>query len=206
MKFSIIIPAYNSSQYIRKGLDSIKKQCYNDYELIVICDNCIDTTEQIASEYGAIVKPVKFNNDGVARSMGLNIAKGDYVMFMDDDDWWLHEFVLSMIAEKLEKENYPDVLCFGFIFKGAGYARPKQRDGKYWTAIWQKCWKREKIGSTRFPNVPAISDRYFHEAMMKKELRIVEWDMPFYYYNYLRPGSISHGLGRKVNKNIMEMI
>ena len=51
MKFSIIIPAYNSAGYIRKALDSVKAQSCKDYELIVVCDSCGDDTEQIAKEY-----------------------------------------------------------------------------------------------------------------------------------------------------------
>ena len=51
MMFSIIIPAHNAAEYIRKGLDSIKSQSYKDYELIVVCDACTDNTEAIAREY-----------------------------------------------------------------------------------------------------------------------------------------------------------
>ena len=57
--------------------------------------------------------------------------------------------------------------------------------------MWNKCWKRTSIGDTRFPKVHSCSDKYFHEAMMEKNLRISVWDMPMYYYNYLREGSIS---------------
>ena len=45
--FSVIVPAYNSAEYIRKGLDSIKEQAFTDYELIIVCDSCTDNTEEI---------------------------------------------------------------------------------------------------------------------------------------------------------------
>lgn len=191
-RFSIIIPAYNAADRIHKGLDSIKSQTYTDYELIVICDNCTDNTAQIAESYGAKAISVNFGNDGLSRSKGLDVATGEWILFMDDDDWWLHEYVLELIDEKLRYHNNAmDVLCFSFIFKGYKYARPNGNRGHHWAAVWNKCWKRSVIGDTRFPNIHSCSDLYFHQDMFAKHLTIIDWDMPIYYYNYLRPGSIS---------------
>ncbi len=191
-RFSIIIPAYNAADRIHKGLDSIKSQTFTDYELIVICDNCTDNTAQIAESYGAKAIPVNFGNDGLSRSKGLDVATGEWILFMDDDDWWLHEYVLELIDEKLRYHNNAmDVLCFSFIFKGYKYARPNGNRGHHWAAVWNKCWKRSVIGDTRFPNIHSCSDLYFHQDMFAKHLTIIDWDMPIYYYNYLRPGSIS---------------
>lgn len=190
MRFSIIIPAHNSELYITKALESVKKQTFKDYQLIVVCDRCTDRTQDIAQMYGAKTCKVDFGNDGLSRSKGLDLAIGEYILFMDDDDWWLHEFVLEQIDEKLREEDV-DILAFSFIFKGVCYASPLKNHNKLWIAVWNKCWKREAIGDTRFPNVYSVSDLHFHRAMMKKELRIKTWDMPMYYYNYLRKGSIS---------------
>ena len=195
MRFSIIIPAYNSSEYIIKGLDSIKNQSFTDYELIVICDSCIDNTESIAKSYGAITRAVQFHKEGLTKNIGLDIAKGEYILFMDDDDWFLHEFVLEMLDAKLREEDDPDILCFSFIFKGVGYAKPKRSCGEYWIATWNKAWKREIIGDTRFPNIFSVSDSYFQRDMGNKKARTVMWDMPLYYYNYLRESSISQKCG-----------
>lgn len=166
MRFSIIIPAHNAEGHIQNALDSIKEQSFTDYELIVICDSCTDNTAQIAREYGAIVEEVDFHNDGLSRSRGLDIAQGQWVMFMDDDDWWLHEFVLDQLHHKL----FPhiDVLCFSFILSGVKYAKPLGNGGRLWPAVWNKVWRRDFIGDTRFPNVYAISDSYFHSEMMDK--------------------------------------
>ena len=201
MKFSVIIPAFNAENRIRKALDSVKSQSFTDYELIVICDSCLDNTEQIARDYGAITVPVEFGNDGLSRSKGIDIAKGDWIMFMDDDDWWLHEFVLEQLNKKLYEMSRVDILCFAYIFKGIGYCPPVVNNG-YWTATWNKVWKREAIGDTRFPNVYSISDKYFHEEMMSKKLNIGTWNMPMYYYNYLRPGSISQQMGRSIENTL----
>ena len=190
-RFSIIIPAYNSAEYITNALDSIASQSFKDYELIVVCDSCIDNTAEIAMSYGAKVFLVENHNDGLTRSKGLDEATGEYVLFMDDDDWWLHDFVLEQLDDELKKVKDADVLAFSFIFKGVGYAHPTKNRGNLWIAVWNKCWKRSKIGDTRFPKVHSCSDKYFHEAMMEKKLKIYTWDMPMYYYNYLRKGSIS---------------
>lgn len=189
MRFSIIIPAYNAENHIRKALDSIKQQVFTDYELIVICDSCKDNTEAIAKEYGAITERVQYGCDGPTRSRGIDLAKGEYILFMDDDDWWLHEYVLTQIDEKLRQEHNPDILAFSFIFKNWQYCKPTREGSGHWIAVWNKVWKRESIGNTRFPNVAMKSDVSFHNAMMAKNLRIVDWDMPMYYYNWLRKGS-----------------
>lgn len=197
MYFSIIIPAHNSEKYIHNALDSIRNQTFGDYELIVVCDSCTDDTQRIAKDYDAITIQTDFHCDGPARSAGLDVATGDWILFMDDDDWWLHEYVLSQLAEKTTNEKF-DVLVFGFIWKHLGYTGTLSPSGEYYPAVWNKCWKRSFIGDTRFPNVYSVSDYYFHLEMMKKYPRIVRWEMPLYYYNYLRKGSISYEMGRTV--------
>lgn len=189
MRFSMIIPAYNAEDHIRKALDSIKQQSFKDYELIVVCDSCTDRTEEIAKEYGAITKAVQNHCDGPTRSMGIDMAHGEYLLFMDDDDWWLHEFVFEQLDQKLREEGEPDVLCFSHIFRHWKYAAPNGLRGGHWIAVWNKCWKRSFVEQTRFPNVQFCSDRYFNQSMINKGGRWVDWDMPMYYYDYKRPGS-----------------
>ena len=186
-KFSIIFPAHNSAAFMRKGLDSIRSQTFTDYELIVVCDACDDNSADIASEYTDKVFIVDYHNAGLTRSHGLDQAAGEWVLFMDDDDWWLHEYVMEQLAGHLGDE---DLLCFSFIWKGIGYAAPIRENRLFWPAVWNKCWRRSAIGSTRFP-AEYPDDLLFHNAMMQKALFIKVWDMPMYYYNYMRPGSIN---------------
>ena len=201
MRFRIIIPAYNSEQYIVNALNSIVKQTFTDYELIIVCDSCIDDTQTIADAYGARTKKVDFHNDGLSRSEGLNMAKGEYVLFMDDDDWWIRDDMLEFLDKKITEESEPDIICFGFHFKGFGDVRTRRKcDHDLWIATWNKCWKREFIGDVRFPNVYSVSDLYFHNALMRKHPRIVECQECFYYYNYLRPGSISEQQGNTIEQ------
>ena len=194
MKFSIIIPAHNAEGHIANALESIAEQTFTDYELIVICDSCTDRTADMAMEAGAVVEEVAFHNDGLSRSKGLDLATGDWVLFMDDDDWWLHEYVLEQINSRLG--DGIDILALSLIWRGVIFAQLMRHAGKLYPTVWNKCWRRSLIGDTRFPNVYSISDAYFHGEMMDKNPRIKTWDMPMYYYNYLRPGSISAQMGR----------
>ena len=188
-KYSLILPAHDAADRISKTLDSIRAQVYKDYELIVVCDACSDNTADIARSYGAIVEEVDFHNAGPTRSAGLDIATGEWILFTDDDDWWLHEFAFTQIDEQVSDDI--DLLCFGFIFKGIGYAAPIRKGGSLWPAVWNKAWRRTAIGDTRFPTAYP-DDWFFHVDMMNKGLRIKALDMPLYYYNYWRPGSVSY--------------
>ena len=191
--FSVIIPAHNSAEYIEKGLESIRGQSFKDYELIVVCDKCTDNTAEVVEAY----KPEKlikteYGLDGMARNAGIEAAEGEYLLFMDDDDWFLHEYVFEQlhaaIMQEKEKGVTVDIIMFSFIWKGRGYC--SQVSG-HRIAVWSKCWRREHVGDTRFPAVPHWSDVDFDNAMFVKDGHIGVWDMPMYYYNYLRPGSIS---------------
>lgn len=196
MKFSIIIPAYNAEGHIRKALDSIKSQTFKDYELIVICDSCTDKTEVIAREYGARTEAVSYHCDGLTRNRGMELATGDWLLFMDDDDWWLHEYVLQQLSDKIDERPDADIIAFSFIWREIGYMAPTSRGGGNWIACWCKCYRRGCIGNARFSNiVDGSADVQFFEQMFFKGLRVVNWDMPMYYYNYLRPGSISEEHG-----------
>ena len=194
MKFSIIIPAYNSAGYIHKALDSIEAQTFKDYEVIVVCDSCKDETEQIAKSYGARTVAVDYHRDGLTRNKGIEMARGEWVLFMDDDDWWLHEFVLQQLADALT--DHIDILCFSFIFAGVKYATPRGNGGNRWTAAWNKAYRRSVIGDARFSDVTdGSADVQFYSMMFSKGLRVYDWDMPLYYYNYYRDGSISQKFG-----------
>ena len=197
-KFSIVIPAHNEANNISKALDSIKSQKFTDYEVLVICDACDDNTKEIADSYGARTFEVNYHRDGLTRNVGIDNAQGEWLMFMDADDWYLHEFVFSLLDEKVGQEG-EDVLLFALIWKHIGYGPVRSRDGRIFTHSVNKCWRRNVIGNTRFPDSAAGSDSEFWDAMVKKGIKMVEWDMPLYYYNYLREGSISANFQRTVS-------
>ena len=184
--FSIIVPEHNSATFMRKGLDSIKEQTFKDYELIIVCDACNDNTAEIAREYSDKVFEINEKTAGAARNLGLDNATGEWVLFMDDDDWWLHDYAFEMLAEKL-KNTKENILCFSFIFKGQGYAKCN-----LWDAIWNKVYRRSFIESKpfRFPLIPIADDHEFSADILPKASKTF-WDMPLYYYNFMREGSLS---------------
>ena len=195
MYFSIIIPAHNEENNIMKALESIRIQSFQNYEVIVVCDACTDNTHAVAQTYGARVIDVDFHSPGASRNAGLDIAQGKWVLFMDADDWYLHEYVLEQLRRHLG-DNRADVVLFAIIWKHIGYGPIKNKDGKYFTHVANKCWRRSSIGNTRFPTVRPAEDAVFWERMVERGIVIDEWDMPLYYYNYLRKGSTSDQLGR----------
>lgn len=190
--FSVIIPAHNSADYMRTGLDSIREQGFKDYELIIVCDACTDQTAEIAEEYADRVIITEYGRAGSARNAALDVARGEWILFMDDDDWWLHEYVLQQLSDKID-EYEADIICFSFIFRHIGYARPVRHcNGQHWIAAWCKCYKREAIRDARFSAVTdGSADVQFFAMMFDGSRRVYNWDMPMYYYNYWREDSIS---------------
>ena len=185
--YSVIMPVHNSAGFMRKALDSIKEQSFTDYELIVVADACTDNSADIAHEYGAKVIEVNYETDGLARNAALDVAQGEWVLFIDSDDWFLHEFVFQHIYDEIHNCNADIVLC-SFIWKDGGYTR---QDKKRYIAIWNKVWRRRFIGDTRFPPKKYWNDVEFDAEMFRKYPNCAVLDTPIYYYNYMFPGSNS---------------
>ena len=198
LRFSVIVPTYNAEARIRKTLDSIKNQTFQNFELIVVCDACTDKTHEIAREYTDKVFDVDFHNPTLARKHAIDLVQGEYVLFTDDDDWWLHEFAFELLDEKLREKN-PDLLYFSFIYRNFKYINPV--GGQYLPAFWNKVWKRELIQSIDIREIKCTGDDVYmgdveyQDKALAKNPRIVEWDMPLYYYDYMRPGSMTDKRG-----------
>lgn len=196
MKFSVIIPAHNVEKYIGKCLHSVFTQTFKDYECIVIADACEDKTAQKARNYGAQVYEVDYHNEGLGRNLGIKKAQGEWILFIDADDWWLHEYVFQLLADRTEN-NPADVIIFDMVWKHIGVVGAVSgRNGELYPHCTNKCWRKSFIGDTRFPNIRPDSDAGFHARIMEKNPRFDIWDMPMYYYNFLREGSYSQNLGR----------
>ena len=115
-QISVIIPVYNVEQYLSKCLESIINQTLQDIEIICINDGSTDNSLQILEEYAQkdsrmIVINQENQGVGVARNKGLEIARGDYIWFVDSDDY-VERNGLDYVYEK-SKENNADIVCFG---------------------------------------------------------------------------------------------
>ena len=113
MLFSIIIPVYNVEKYLRACLDSMLNQTFSDWEAVCVNDGSTDSSAVALKEYAAKddrFRVVEQPNAGLsaARNTGLKHAAGDYVLFLDSDDW-LETNALETLARNLDGE---DMLCF----------------------------------------------------------------------------------------------
>ena len=89
---SIIVPVYNTEAYLRRCLESILTQTFTDFECILIDDGSLDNCPMICDEYATkdnriIVIHQKNSGVSIARNIGLNVAKGEWINFVDSDDW-----------------------------------------------------------------------------------------------------------------------
>lgn len=111
-RFSIIVPLYNKADYVRKALESILTQSYTNYEVVIIDDESTDNSLSIVNDFVKTVESGKWKvesqpNSGVAaaRNNGVAKSKGEFVCFLDADDWWESTFLEEM--DRLIAE-YPD--------------------------------------------------------------------------------------------------
>ncbi|GBU24704.1 hypothetical protein R83H12_01338 [Fibrobacteria bacterium R8-3-H12] len=119
---SVIVPVYNVEPYIRKCVDSILAQSYRNLEIILVDDGSPDNCEKICDEYAAnnpniIVLHKKNGGLSDARNAGLDIAKGEFICFVDSDDWCERE-MLQTAFEAMEKAKC-DIVSYGAFYEYA---------------------------------------------------------------------------------------
>ena len=215
-KLSVIIPIYNVEKYIPQCLDSILNQAFKDFEIICVNDGSSDNSLSVLQSYKAkddriIIIDKKNEGSGIARNAGLSIAKGDYIYFIDGDDW-VEENVFDKIIAKADELN-TDILIFGGLSyyegkgKKGGYSAdklPKKYLNKVFSAkdikkdifkfpstAWTKLYKRDFLikNNIKFQDIKVGQDQlpFFH-SMIKAE-RIALLPENIYCYRKNRKGS-----------------
>lgn len=119
MRFSIIIPIYKVEDYLEKCVNSVLCQTYKDFEIILVDDGSPDKCPEICDQLGCKdnrIQIIHKTNGGLAdaRNAGLTIASGDYILFLDSDDYWDNIDALSILNNRLSSNNYQtDLLLYG---------------------------------------------------------------------------------------------
>jgi len=113
--FSIITPVYNGEYFLEQALNSVLVQDFKDFELLLVDDGSEDSSLEIIKKYASFDERIKYftktnEGQGVARNYVLPYAKGDYVLYLDSDDW-LSPDALSYLYEKFQKDN-SDIIIF----------------------------------------------------------------------------------------------
>lgn len=167
MMLSLIIPIYNASSYLASCLDSLLSQSYQDFELILVDDGSMDDSPSICDEYAAKDERIKVLHEvhhGVAhsRQVGLETAKGEYILYVDADDTVEPGMIVDMYQEAVTKKA-DLVICDYRELTHEGEVYRKQEptaldgvtvledilDGKLYGALWNKMMRREWLLQTK---------------------------------------------------------
>ncbi len=224
--FSVIMPIYNGERYLEQAIISVMTQTEDAWELILINDGSIDSSSDICRKYAAMdsrILLIEKEKSGVSdsRNKGLDIAKGEWIVFLDADDWFeinlLYEFKKRIVQSSFDFYvcNYFDV--FGEKEKkcARGYTidriekilfselaemslRQSQWKNKVWyggfRSVWAKCFKREYINKNNlrfFPQLKIGEDMIFVLEYMKYIENVEFINGPLYNYRD-NPISVMH--------------
>ena len=211
--FSIIIPAYNLEPYILDTLSSIKVQTFPDFEVIIVDDGSTDGTWKVCQgwcESHPRFSLFRKENGGVssARNMGLMNANGEYIWFIDGDDY-IHPNALKCLKSILDTYPKADYVSFKYAYVNEKYAEfsfpgistdnvksysgnTREEFGRMLAqtpyAACCICVRRESIGNLRFLPICTSEDAFFALQLTYNSHSIVVWNEAPYYY-YQRPGS-----------------
>jgi len=128
---SVLIPTYNRAHIIAKAIDSALAQTFRDIEIVVVDDGSTDTTAELIAGYGRAVVCARQENRGIAgaRNTGVRLCSGDYIAFLDSDDYWLPEKLERQMALFQEHPEYGMVACQCASIDAHGHYREKNRPG-----------------------------------------------------------------------------
>lgn len=179
MKLSIIIPAYNSAKYLKPLLGKLMKQKTDEVEIIVI-DNGSTEDMSFIDDYDIIAVHKPYGYVSSARNVGLDLATGEYIAFLDSDD----DIPDYFIKKHLENADGCDYCVYRFVL-GKNHDIPSYvQDNIFWNwNVWAWLFKREYIGNKRFnERLEFNEDVYFLKSVIKGGIR-KEDKTSIVYYN-----------------------
>ncbi|MFA7127357.1 MAG: glycosyltransferase [Bacilli bacterium] len=208
---SIIVPVYNVEKYIHQCIDSILAQTFTDYELILVDDGSPDRCGKICDDYAKKdnrIVVLHKNNGGVsdARNAGLNVARGEYIGFIDGDDYITHDMYEKLLYACIDNNAdmstcgrhnvYENKITPRFSFEGSLVWSSKEAMERLLTrdnigsSVCDKLFNRKLFEKMRFP-----LDQYYEDIIIMPQLlfvanKIVHIGESKYYYNR-RPDSFT---------------
>lgn len=208
---TVIIPVYNVKQYLKRCLDSVIEQTYKNLEIIIVNDGSTDTSEKICAAYKSKderIILINKDNGGLsdARNAGLNIASGDYIFFIDSDDYVSCDIVRILCRDA--KENNADIAVASF--QNFDETTPKKLDGcngktkvldtkealesmlyqkDCTNSAWGKLYKRKLFNNIRYPKGKTCEDIPVTYRLFARAKKITMNSSKLYYY-YQRSSSI----------------
>lgn len=221
MKFSVVVPVYNVEAYLDDSLRSLQTQDYSDYEVICVNDGSTDGSRKILTAWEKrmpLMRVIDRANGGLsaARNTGLAAATGDYVVFVDSDDW-VEPTMLNRLAEEANGEDMICFACRRTDNNAHDTLHPEQSGGwEYYNrhalehrevafvCVWQRCYRREFLieNGLRFREGILHEDNEFtpRTCLKAKKTKVI----PDVLYNYrVRPGSIMTTRGLRSKESLI---
>jgi len=217
---SVIVPVYKVEPYLRKCLDSILGQTYRNLEILLIDDGSPDRCGEICEEYAAKdgrIKAIHQANGGLssARNRGLARATGDFIGFVDSDDW-IEPDMYDYLLSGMRRAEAEIAVCGRYeharetcVVRGWPREEPLNREealrallenDRLKNFMWDKLWRRELFADLRFPEGRTFEDMAVAHKLFAKALRVVCLPEAKYHYR-LRSGSILDDVSLKNRMN-----
>lgn len=218
---SIIVPIYNTEKFLKKCLFSIQNQTYKDFEVIMVDDGSEDSSAKLAKEFEIEDKRFKLitqKNCGVsvARNNGLSIAIGDYILFIDSDDW-IESQMLEILISNLEKSE-SDISCCqydrginGVIDDYEIWSKDQTIESflihqKFNGSLVNKLIKRSVIGNIRFNiNIKYGEDALFLWKVLMNINRIVITNKVLYHVTLHNDSASGGGSYKPIRKDCINV-
>ncbi len=201
---SVIIPVYNAEKYLRRCLDSVLNQKNVKLEIVLVDDGSTDRSGTICDEYAKcderiLVLHQKNGGASNARNHGMQIAKGDYIGFVDSDDW-IEDDMYCYLLGLINSYDADAAVCEYITAKHKGKTNKqkevltiRQREelarffyrldgGKSFFSVWNCLYKKELLKNIRFLENQINEDVYFTYEIYKKANKIVFSNLTKYYY------------------------
>lgn len=223
---SIIVPVYNVEKYLRKCIDSIRNQTYTNIEIILINDGSTDTSGKICDEFkeqDERITVVHQENQGISmvRNMGIKLAKGNFIGFVDSDDYIENDMFETLY--KLNKKYNSDISIVSFyehynekiisvrnskkleILDKTEGLKELLIDIKIQSYLWNKLFRKELLNNIEFPEGKNFEDISAMLLIFEKSNKIVLLEEPKYHY-VRRDNSIVGKKNYKTYKDYLEII